>query len=208
MSGSRRRGTAERKPLSPYGYSLELEMALENLFGPKGNWRGTAAAFEDVGSVRHALQSAIKRIRKRGRELAYYDDRLQMLLDLDLDGLERASRRLGKYAGSELDVISRFLGLVAHLLGYDWLEGNPNRSVIYYQTAAQQKKDDTLRHPPRTEGDVSLVWKKKYEVVKHLYASGLRAAQISEIMNLPIVVVKNILVRAEAVSRDDNLYKR
>lgn len=183
-----------------YHYSMELEMALLDLFGEKSKWAGLAGGFSNVALVREGLKSAIDRIRNRIEQIVTTDDRLLLTTSSCLDSLEREIKGLKEDSNNELEIIAHMLNLVAHLLGYDWLMGEPNRHIIYYQTTEQEELDDRKRHSG--EGPVGkLEFEKRLEIITNLYDQKMRVSQIARIMRLSEPMVKNILVRAGKVER-------
>ena len=202
--GRARTKRVSRRTPDPYNYCLDLELALVTLMSRKSRWHNLAGSFQNPTSVKSALLDASKRLRRRCHELTAYDDRLEILLDGDMSCLERAARSLGTKAGAEVNTVAALLSLAVHLLGYDWLDGRAHREVMYYQTKKQQRLDDELRHPPRTEEDVHFVWKERKKLIEHLHASGHRVARIAAILDLNEPVVKSVLVQAGALEREHN----
>ena len=145
MPAKRRVKTA--KTNSVFIYCVELELALTELLGSKGKWRGLAGAFKNHLRVRSAILDAIRVIRKRLDSILTADDRLRLTTDCHLDEIKRLAKILKADGGGILPLLANFIHLTAVLLGYDWLSGRPNREVIYYQTLAQQIIDDEGRHP-------------------------------------------------------------
>jgi len=188
----------------PYAYCMSLEEALLNLCGQKSQWYGMAGSFQNPTSVRRSVRAACNQIRRRLREIVTVDDRLALLVQTDLEAIERAVGGLGKKSGAEIHTIAELINLTAHLLGYDWLEGQPNRQVMYFQTKEQQQKDDRERHPTSPEKFREEVLTPRQEFICNLHARGLRVAHIAEIMNQSETVVKDILVRSGKISRGTN----
>ncbi|MBI3324266.1 MAG: hypothetical protein HYZ92_03205 [Candidatus Omnitrophica bacterium] len=186
-----------------FHYCLVLERALEEFYGERTKWARAAGAFADVGNVREALTEAIDKIRKHLDCILTADERLRLLASLDLDALQRDVRSLSESNYSELEIMSGLLLLVAHLLGYDWYVGKPNRQVIYYQTAEQEALDDFKYDSTEYHQDMrsGLEHKKRVEIASMLHDQQLRVAQIARIMKLPEPVVKDLLVQAGRITR-------
>lgn len=198
------KSTEPDKRRNPYGYCLDLEFALQTLLGRRNPWAGAAGAFVTHAQVRSALRSASRRMRVRGRELCVNDERLQLLLDIDLRRIERGAGDLGRKDGAEVAMMASLLSLSVHLLGFDWMDGKPNRQAVYYQTLEQQAKDDRKRYPPTTEADVFFVHSERMRLIVDLHQAGLRVAQIAGVFSLSETVVKALLVRSGHVKRSTN----
>jgi len=124
-----------------------MEMALSELFGYEGSWYGSESGFQNPGAVGYAIRKATKRLRVRLKSILTVDHRLRLTTSSDLGAIDRVSRDLGIRPGAEVKMMGYLLHLIARLLGFDWLKGVPNREVAYFQTRAQQRIDDRLRHP-------------------------------------------------------------
>ena len=176
------------KKKNPYYYSLTLEHALLELFGFNSKWYGKAGSFQNSKNVREAILAATLRIRKRVNEIITMDNRLLTTTDVTIDAIERSAKALSNDQNNLLNIVGHLLHFIAYLLGYDWLKGNPNRHVIYYQTVDQEWVDDVSKYPDtvsfasRNKED-----NKRYEIVNTLFDDGFRAAEISRIMKLPSI---------------------
>jgi hypothetical protein len=194
----------QTKP-EPLGYSLSLEYALAQLYGLEGRWYGSAGSFNNPARVRAAIRDAAKAIRRRVEHIATADDRLCLLVDSTLRGLERSAGSITSNGTGLLDVVAALIDLAAILVGFDWLTGKTNRQVIYHQTKDQQLIDDRSRHPPKTLEEWRIDFTERSEVVNALHAKGLRVSQIAQVMNQPESRIKDILVRTGRISRKNNI---
>jgi hypothetical protein len=113
------------KTNSAFIYCVELELALTELLGPKGKWRGLAGAFENHLRIRSAILDATRVIRKRLDSILTADDRLRLTTDCHLDKIKRLAKFLKADGGGVLPLLANFIHLTAVLLGYDWLSGRP-----------------------------------------------------------------------------------
>ena len=184
-----------------YHYSAKLEWALLELLGEKSKWSGMAVTFQDVSKVREALLQATKKIRSHLEQIITADDRLLLTTAITLNSIEEEVGNLTEESNNELEIIADLLHLIAHLLGYDWLTGETNRQVVYFQTAEQECIDDMKRHPNQIHG--KLEYEKRLEIAMNLYDQKLRVAQIARIMKLSEHVVKDMLVRAGKITRKE-----
>ena len=184
-----------------YHYSAKLEWALLELLGEKSKWSGMAAMFQDVSKVRGAFLQATKKIRSHLEQIITADDRLLLTTSITLNSIEEEVGNLTEESNNELEIIADLLHLIAHLLGYDWLMGETNRQVVYFQTAEQECIDDMKRHPNQIQG--KLEYEKRLEIAMNLYDQKLRVAQIARIMKLSEHLVKDMLVRAGKIARKE-----
>jgi len=185
-----------------YHYCMDLVVALQNLFGFGKKWDNMAAAFENDKNVREALYDAIGKIQKRLDDILTADDRLRLTTSLTLDRLKKEIHDFSDGSNNELEIIAQFLLLVTYLLGFDWFRGEPNREVIYYQTAEQEAFDDAQRHPNDFYPEGKLEFQKRLEIACSLYDQKLRIVQIARIMRLSQPLIKDILVRAGRIQRN------
>ena len=192
----------QQKRSELFHYSLELEYALADFFGHDSKWYGTAGAFHNPARVREALLAATSKIRARLEEIITADDRLLLITSVALDAIEREAKQLRADSNNQLEIIAHLLHLVAHLLGYDWQAGKPNRHIVYFQTADQEWIDDTARYPDTMRPSATqLESQKRLEIASIPYDQNLRIAQIARIMRLSESMVKDLLVRAGKIER-------
>lgn len=188
-----------KKKQDLFHYSLDLEEAISLLDG-ESKWRGNASGFQRAKEVRKALLRGTVIIRKRLKEIITTDERLYLTTSIAVDSLEKEVRALTEDSNNQIEIISKMLKLLGYLLGYDWLSGETNRQVIYYQTLEQMKLDDRMRHPGGVPG--KLEFEKRTEIACELFDDGLRLTQISSIMNISESIVKSMLVRSGRISRE------
>jgi hypothetical protein len=187
---------------NPFHYSIALEMALQEFFGHESKWYGSAGGFQNPQRVQEALVAVTTKIRKRLNEIITTDDRLLTVTNSIVDVLASQSKAMSVDNNNFLEIIGSLLSLLAHLLGYDWLKGKPNRHVIYYQTAEQQWIDDVAQHPDTMNYlSRNKEAQKRYDVVCSLYDEGFRAAEISRIMRLSEPLVRDMLADAGKIKR-------
>jgi len=190
------------KNSNPFHYSIAFEMALQEFFGHESKWYGSAGGFQNPQNVKDALIAVTTRIRKRLNEIITSDNRLLTVTNSIVDALEGQSKLLSADNNNFLEIIGLLLSLIAHLLGYDWLKGKPNRHVIYYQTAEQQWIDDVAQYPDTMNYlSRNKESQKRYDVVSSLYDEGFRAAEISRIMRLSEPLVRDMLADAGKIKR-------
>jgi hypothetical protein len=155
-----------------------------------------AGGFANPRLVREALVAVSTRLRSRTREIITADDRLLLTTSLAIDALEREAKRLRASSNNQLELVAALLHLVAHLLGYDWMRGAPNRQVVFFQTLEQQLADDRLSGSASYGEESMAEFKKRLEVVTGLYDDGLRPAQIARVLLMSEQLIKQLLIRS------------
>jgi hypothetical protein len=186
-----------------FSYCLELEDVLNELIGPKSKWNGLAGSFSNHLFVRHAILDASKVIRSRLNRIITADDRLRLTTEVHLDAIDKLAKGLKSDGIGLLPLLANFIHLAALLLGYDWLTGEPNREIVYFQTLDQQLRDDMKRHPAGLTG--RLEYSGQVKIVKDLHSEGLRVSQIARILNQTEHRIKDILVREGIINRKKNV---
>ena len=114
-----------------FKHNLTLEHVMWQLFGPK-NYEGIAAGFRTPDYSRECILKAVKRIRNRFDEIPM-DERLTQCVGSILDSLEADAKEISENKNTDWDIITGFLNLVTHIIGYDLLDGKVHRSVIFFQ---------------------------------------------------------------------------
>ena len=178
-----------------FHYCHELERALTELYGRGSRWNRSAATFTKPNAVRDALTAAARRIRRRLNDLTTVDHRLNVTTSFTLTRLEAEAGRLRNPHQNDLEIVATLLRLVAKLLGYDWRDGRPNRDIVYTQTAAQASYDDERWRGLDGMDECDHASRKRHELVFALHAEKHGTAQIASILNLPMPVVKRMLMR-------------
>jgi len=185
----------ERK-VERFKYNMDLEMALCNLLGDR--YYGSAGEFSDAKTSKEYLLTALKRIRKRLNEIITSDERLLMMVNQNLDGLENYVKDTSESVNNDWFIIARLLDLVTRLLGYDWAEGKVHRQIIYYQEREQEEEDHKKEigdpdYWKEFRGDMRI----QYEVIYLLRKRGLSMNQIARVLNISRDRVSKILKKIE-----------
>lgn len=182
-------------------YSLGLEYALLELFGQDSSWAGLAGAFQDPKMVRKAVRAAVRKVRRQFAEVSTADARLQLIVGLKLDTIDRKAKQIGTDRDAFVEIVGELFHLVAYLLGFDWMRAETNRSVIYVQTHEQLRFDDARRYPKSAQPENQLEVDKRKDIVASLFDQGLRIPEIARVMQLSEANVKSFLMWAERIAR-------
>jgi len=179
-----------------FKYNMDLEMALCNLLGER--YFGLAGTFSDVKASKEYLLIALKRIRKRLNEIITSDERLLMMVNLNLDQLEKYVKETSESVNNDWFIIARLLDLVARLLGYDWVDGKVHRQIIYYQEREHEEEDHMKEigdsdYLKEYRGDMKI----QYEMIYLLRKRGLPMNQIARVLNISRNRVSKILRKIE-----------
>lgn len=116
--------------------NMDFEHALSNLLGKR--YYGCAGAFSSPKISKEFLRRAIRRIRRRLNEIITTDERLILTTSITLDRLERRVKTTSEKVNNDWFIIANLLNLVSLLLGYDWVDGDVHRHVIFYQDKQQE----------------------------------------------------------------------
>jgi hypothetical protein len=110
----------------------------------------------------------------------------------NLDGMESDLKLIGKDAEAEWDLITDLMVLSSRLVGYDWLDGEIHRQVVYYQTQMQEWRDLKNKQPIRPyrpvaeeikeQEDIEKIEKK---IISDLLGQGLTFYEIYSILRMP-----------------------
>lgn len=111
-------------------------------FGSDSQWNHAAGSLETVAEVKRALRSVVSALSRRIARLEGVDARLAQRAEHEIEDLRFAISKI-KRDGSGLPLlVARLIRLLAVLLGYDWMQGKPNRQLRYSQTVEQVALDD------------------------------------------------------------------
>jgi DNA-directed RNA polymerase specialized sigma subunit len=148
-------------------------------------------------------------LRDRLKKVSAMDERLELTTSMDLGRLEELVRKLSESTNSDWDIITSLLDLVARLLGYDWLDGEIHRHVIFFRDKDQENFDhdkmfpmkDAFYDPVRHLGV-------RYATVNHLNKKGgLNRNQIARALGINEYMVSQILDRiSEFESREGTTF--
>ena len=98
-------------------------------------------------------------------------------------------------------IISALTSLVNRLLGYDWVDGEIHRHVIFYRDRDQENFDHNMLEPKdavQTLRSNGKTLRAKYAVIDHLRNRiGLTVNEVANVMGMSEYQVRKILSRVE-----------
>jgi len=184
-----------------FKYNLMLEYVMWDLFGRK-HYEGMAGGFRDPSYCRACLLKAVKRIRNRFSEIPM-DERLTQNVGNILDSLEANVKMISENRNTDWNIITDFLHLVIHLIGYDLLDGKVHRNVIFFQNRGQEQEDWKFKVGDREYYDnYRLEEKRRYMLVKQLTKNKVPKYQIAKLLGLSMKRVNQILLQIPKIERE------
>jgi hypothetical protein len=143
---------------------------------------------------------AIGKLRDRLKTVSAMDERMELTTSSDLGRLEGLVRRLSERTNNDWDIIMSLLDLVARLLGYDWLDGEIHRHVVFFRDKDQENFDHDKMFPMKDAF---------YDPVRHLGVrhatanhlnkkGGLNQNEIARALGIYEYMVSQILDRISA----------
>lgn len=182
--------------------SMELEMAIRLLLGSK-RYRGIAGGFDDAEFTRGRLLRAVERIKKRLDEIPM-DERLMDNLGKTLDRLKREVNRISEGENNDWLLIAYLFDLIGYLLGYDWLDGEVHRAVVFFQDKRQEIEDGKLLAGCTEEWHVDehrRVRELRYMLVNQLMKNKVPKCHIASLLGLPIGKVDKLWSEIPALEK-------
>jgi hypothetical protein len=179
---------------------MEFEMALMGVLGRMG--RGKASLASDARFVRESMLKIVNKWKQRIRNLTAMDERLDMMTMGNLEELERAIKGTSDSTNNDWLIISALTSLVNRLLGYDWVDGEIHRHVIFYRDRDQENFDHNIMVEPKdavqTLRSNGKTLRAKYAVIDHLRNRiGLTVNEVASVMGMSEYQVRKILSRVE-----------
>src|SRR3989442_7996318 len=181
-----------------FRYSMEFEMALLGILGRKG--MGKAGLASDAKFVRKSMLEVVDKWRQRIRNLTAMDERLDMMTTADLGHLEAAIKATSAVMNNDWLIISALTSLVNRLLGYDWVDGEVHRHLVFFRDRDQENFDHNMMLEPKdaveTLRSIGKTSRAKYALIDHLRKRiGLTVNEVANVMGMSEYQVRNILVR-------------
>jgi len=185
-----------------FKHNLSLEYAMWDLFGPK-HYGGMAGGFRDASYCREVLLKAVRRIRNRFSEIPM-DERLTQNVGSILDSLEANAKKISEDRNTDWNIITDFLHLVIHLIGYDLLDGKVHRNVIFFQNLGQEQEDWKWQIGDREYYDhLRLEEKRRYMLVNQLMKNNVPKYQIAKLLGLSIKRVNQIMLESRKIEMEN-----
>jgi hypothetical protein len=181
--------------------NLMLEYVMWDLFGRK-HYEGIAGSFRDPSFCKECLSKALERIRNRFSELSM-DERLTQNVGSILDSLEANAKEISENRNTDWNMITDFLHLVIHLIGYDQLDGKIHRNVIFFQDRGQEQEDWRFKVGDREYYDnYRLEEKRRYMLVNQLMKNKVPKCQIANLLGLSTKRVNQILLEIPKIEKE------
>jgi len=175
---------------------------MQDLFGRK-HYDGMAGAFVDPIFCKECMLRAVKRIKNRLDDILTMDERLRQMTGIILDRLEGNVKEMSEEVNNDWAIITHLLDLIAHLLGYDWLDGRVHRHVFFYQDKKQEQLDWKIRKGTREYYDLlRLEEKRRYMLVNLLKKNQIPQYQIAKLLGISVGRVSRILLEIEEYEKE------
>lgn len=171
--------------------SMFFEFAMQDLLGPK--YYGSAGGFSDPTFCKECMIRAVKRIRNRLDQILTVDERLRHSTGIILDRLESNVKETSEKVNNDWEIIADLLDLIAHLLGYDWLDGEIHRHVIFFQDRTQEQFD-CIKQKSEYYDELCLEEKRRYMLVTFLEKNQIPKYQIARLLGISVRRVNRILL--------------
>jgi hypothetical protein len=179
---------------------MEFEMALMGVLGRKA--MGKASLASDANFVKQSMLKVVDKWKHRIRNLTAMDERLDMMTMGDLGHLETAIKATSEDSNNDWLIISTLTSLVNRLLGYDWVDGEIHRHLVFFRDRDQENFDHNMMLEPKdaveTLRSIGKTLRAKYAVIDHLRNRiGLTVNEVANVMGMSEYQVRKILHRIE-----------
>jgi hypothetical protein len=183
-----------------FHYCFPMEAVTWEYWGHDKCSSGMATAYGQPRYFRKRSLAIARKIRKRVLDVASGDDALRALLLRDVESLERQLKAVAAKNNNDLEIIADLFAIIAHLLGWEGLDGQFHRVPVYYQT--HEQRQDSLRllaedHGP--SGLFQVYFQRKVALI--LNKEGLTDERIALVMNLSPSTVRTLRLNAHIDDR-------
>lgn len=186
--------------------SFAMETTDWEFFGEQNRPSGYSSAFNDYKYFKKRCRAFIKEIRKRINDVVTNDIPLNELLLGELTVLEEEVKNISEKNFNEIDIIADLFRMIAHLLGWDCLDGKFYRTPIFYQSKKQEIDLYNYRINKKPVG--LLEGYHRHKIIKQLLADGMSYEGIALIFNISIRSVKSYEKASHLVKFYKKSYKR
>lgn len=131
---------------------------------------------------------------------------LNELLLGELKVLEEEVKNISEKNFNEIDIIADLFRIIAHLLGWDCLDGKFYRTPIFYQSKEQEIDLYNYRINKKPLGLVEAYH--RHTIIKQLLNSGISYEEIALIFNISIRSVKSYEKASHLEEHYEKIYKR
>jgi len=186
--------------------SFAMEATDWEFFGEQNRPKGYASAFNNYNNVKKRCIAFIKKIRRRINNIVTNDIPLNELLLGELKVLEEEVKNISEKSFNEIDIIADLFRIIAHLLGWDCLDGKFYRTPIFYQSKEQEINLYNYRINNKPAGLVEAY--RRHKIIKQLLSSGISYEEIALTFNISIRGVKSYEKASHLVENYEKIYKR
>lgn len=186
--------------------SVAMEVTDWEFFGEQKRPKGYASAFNNYKYFKKRCKAFIIKIRKRINDVVTNDIPLNGLLLGELKVLEEEVKNISEKNFNEIDIIVDLFRIIAHLLGWDCLDGKFYRTPIFYQSKEQEIDLYNYRINKKPLGLVEAYH--RHTIIKQLLNSGISYEEIALIFNISIRSVKSCEKASHLEEHYEKIYKR
>ena len=186
--------------------SFPMEVTDWEFFGEQNRPSGYSSAFNDYKYFKKRCRAFIIKIRKRVNDVVTNDIPLNELLLGDLKVLEEKVKNISEKNFNEIDIIADLFRIIAHLLGWDCLDGKFYRTPIFHQSKEQEI--DLYNYIINKKPVGLLEGYHRHKIIKQLLADGMSYEGIALIFNISIRGVKSYEKASHLEEHYKKIYKR
>jgi hypothetical protein len=186
--------------------SFDMEATDWEFFGEQNRPKGYASAFNNCNNFKKRCIVFIKKIRRRINNIVTNDVPLNELLLGDLKVLEEEVKNISNKNFNEIDIIADLFRIIAHLLGWDCLDGKFYRTPIFYQSKEQEI--DLYNHRINNKPVGLAEAYHRHTIIKQLLDSGISYEEIALIFNITVRSVKSHEKASHLVELYEKSFKR
>lgn len=186
--------------------SFAMEATDWEFFGEQNRSSGYSSAFNDYKYFKKRCRAFIIKIRKRINDVVTNDIPLNESLLEDLKVLEEEVKSISNKNFNEIDIIADLFRIIAHLLGWDCLDGKFYRTPIFYQSKEQEINLYNHRINNKPEGLAEAYH--RHTLIKQLLNIGIPYEEIALTFNISIRSVKSYEKASYLVEFYEKSYKR
>ena len=186
--------------------SFDMEATDWEFFGERNRPKGYASAFNNCNNFKKRCIAFIKKIRRRISNIVTNDVPLNELLLEDLKGIEEEVKNISNKNFNEIDIIAKLFRIIAHLLGWDCLDGKFYRTPIFYQSKEQEIDLYNSRMNKKPVG-LSEAYH-RHIIIKQLLDNGISYEEIALTLNITVRSVKSYEKATYLVKSYQKSFKR
>jgi len=186
--------------------SFAMETTDWEFFGEKNRPKGYASAYNNCNNFKKRCLAIIKKIKRRINDIVINDVPLNELIIEDLEVLETKIKNISNKNYNEIDIIADLFRIIAHLLGWDCLDGKFYRTPIFYQSREQEINLYKYRISNKLVGLAQAYH--RHKIIKQLLDRGIPYEEIAVTFNITIRSVKSYEKASHLIELYEKSYKR